>query len=158
MLFHFCVSYVSVRWSCESCLPLKPPGSPSITKLCPFVVLMLMSAGLVPAQLPIWLPGLSMMLNSHFDVGFVSSSPLDASVIGQMVPSIEERSFLTVQCNMRFTFTFLPVCAPLQFACRGGCGCCKDTACEKHREDDTFGRHGEGCVSWDAAVLWLCCV
>jgi hypothetical protein len=63
-----------------------------------------------------------MMLNSHFDVGFVSSSPLDASVIGQMVPSIEERSFLTVQCNMRFTFTFLPVCAPLQFACREGCG------------------------------------
>jgi hypothetical protein len=37
-----------------------------------------------------------MMLNSHFDVRFVSLSLLDASVIGQMVPSIEERSFLTV--------------------------------------------------------------
>jgi hypothetical protein len=35
------------------------------------------------------------MLNSHFDVGFVSSSLLDASVISQMVPSIKERSFLT---------------------------------------------------------------
>jgi hypothetical protein len=37
-----------------------------------------------------------MMLNSYFDVGFVSLSPLDASVISQMVLSIEERSFLTV--------------------------------------------------------------
>jgi hypothetical protein len=82
MLFYFCVSYVSVRWSYESCLPLKLPGFPSITKLCPFVVLMLMSAGLVPAQLLIWLLGLSMMLNSHFDIRFVSLSLLDASVIG----------------------------------------------------------------------------
>jgi hypothetical protein len=96
MLFHFYVLYVSVRWSCESCPLLKPPRFPSITKLCPFVMLMLISAGLVPAQLPIWLPGLSMMLNSYFDVGFVSLSLLDASVIGQMVLSIEERSFLTV--------------------------------------------------------------
>jgi hypothetical protein len=96
MLFHFYVSYVSVRWSYESCLPLKPPRSPLITKLCPFVMLMLMSAGLVPAQLPIWLLGLSMMLNSYFDVGFVSLSLLDASVIGQMVLSIKERYFLTV--------------------------------------------------------------
>jgi hypothetical protein len=54
-----------------------------------------------------------MILNSYFDVGFVSLSLLDASVIGQMVLSIEERSFLTVQCNIRFTFTFLLVCAPL---------------------------------------------
>jgi hypothetical protein len=94
-----------------------------------------------------------MMLNSYFDVGFVSLSLLDASVISQMVPSIKERSFLTVQYNMRFTFTFLLVCAPLQFAYRGGCRCCKDTACEKHREDNTFGRHSKGCVSWDTAVL-----
>jgi hypothetical protein len=90
-----------------------PDGSPSITKLYPFVVLMLMSAGFVPAQSPTWLPALSMMLNSHFDVGFAISSPLDASVIGQIVLSIEKRPFLTVQCNMRFTFTFLPVCTPL---------------------------------------------
>jgi hypothetical protein len=88
-----------------------------------------------------------MILNSYFDVGFVSLSLLDASVIGQMVLSIEERSFLTVQCNMRFTFTFLLVCAPLQFAYRGGYRCCKDTAYEKHREDDTFSRHSKGCVS-----------
>jgi hypothetical protein len=54
-----------------------------------------------------------MMLNSYFDVGFVSLSLLDASVISQMVLSIKERSFLTVQYNMRFTFTFLLVCAPL---------------------------------------------
>jgi hypothetical protein len=37
-----------------------------------------------------------MILNSYFNVGFVSLSLLDASVIGQMVPSIEKRSFLTV--------------------------------------------------------------
>ena len=68
MLFYFCVLYVSIRWLCESYLLLKLPGFLSITKLCPFVVLMLISARLVPAQLPIWLPGLSMMLNSYFDV------------------------------------------------------------------------------------------
>jgi hypothetical protein len=88
-----------------------------------------------------------MILNSYFNVGFMSLSLLDASVIGQMVPSIKERSFLTVQCNIRFTFTFLLVYAPLQFAYRGGCRCYKDTAYEKHREDDTFSRHSEGCVS-----------
>jgi hypothetical protein len=88
-----------------------------------------------------------MILNSYFDIGFISSSPLDASVISQMVLSIKERSFLTVQYNMRFTFTFLLVCAPLQFAYRRGYRCYKDTAYEKHREDDTFSRHSEGYVS-----------
>jgi len=88
-----------------------------------------------------------MMLNSYFNVGFVSLSLLDASVIGQIVLSIKERSFLTIQYNMRFTFIFLLVYMPLQFACRGGCRCYKDTACEKHREDDTFSRYGKGYVS-----------
>jgi hypothetical protein len=76
------MSYMSIRWSYESCLLLKLPGFPSIIKLSPFVVLMLMSARLVPAQLLIWLLGLLMMLNSYFDVRFVSLSLLDASVIG----------------------------------------------------------------------------
>jgi hypothetical protein len=88
-----------------------------------------------------------MILNSYFDVRFISSSPLDASVIGQIVLSIEERSFLTVQYNIRFTFTFLLVCAPLQFAYRGGYRCYKDTAYEKHREDNTFSRYSKGYVS-----------
>ena len=87
-------------------------GWPSITKLYPLVVLMLMSAGFVPAQSPTLLPALSTMLNTHFDVGFAISSPLLAGIIGQTVLSIEKRRGVCLLSNA--------ICASHPSCCSGG--------------------------------------